>query len=100
MHRKKIIIAQISLHYESRPTIIHEWTREKYARELNRKNNGKEYQEWYFKRITARTALKIKSEQYSIYLKNQYSKAIQEKYNVGSEWQQNRWFVEEVRPTL
>lgn len=96
----RIFIAQISLHYESRPTIIHDWTREMYARELNRKKNGKDYQDWYFKRVTAREALKIESEQYRSELKKQYSKAIQEKYNVGENWQQKRWFVEQVRPTL
>lgn len=97
---KTIFIAQISLHYESRPTIIHEWTLERYARELNRKKNGKDHHNWYFKRVTARKALKIESEQYRSDLKKQYSKAIQEKYNVGENWQQNRWFVEQVRPAL
>lgn len=29
-----------------------------------------------------------------------YSKQIQEKYNVGPSWKQNRWFVEQVRPRL
>lgn len=29
-----------------------------------------------------------------------YDLAIQKKYNVGSNWRNNRWFVEQVRPTL
>lgn len=29
-----------------------------------------------------------------------YSTEIQKKYNVGPDWQQNRWFVEQVRPHL
>jgi len=29
-----------------------------------------------------------------------YDKEIQKKYNVGPGWQNNRWFVEQVRPTL
>jgi hypothetical protein len=29
-----------------------------------------------------------------------YSKKIMEKYNVGPGWEQNRWFVEQVRPIL
>lgn len=30
----------------------------------------------------------------------QYSLEIQKKYNVGPNWKNNRWFVEQVRPTL
>lgn len=29
-----------------------------------------------------------------------YDKAIQKKYNVGSDYKNNRWFMEQVRPTL
>lgn len=32
--------------------------------------------------------------------KEYYSKAIQKKYNVGPNWAQNRYFVEQVRPTI
>jgi len=36
------------------------------------------------------------SRQYS----RQYSEAIQKKYNVGPTWENDRWLVENVRPTL
>lgn len=39
---------------------------------------------------------RIKSDEHS----RAYSLAIQKKYNVGKDWKQNRWFVEQVRPTL
>lgn len=29
-----------------------------------------------------------------------YDLAIQKKYKVGPDWRQNRWFVEQVRPSL
>jgi len=32
--------------------------------------------------------------------REEYSNRIQQKYNVGPDWEQNRWFVEQVRPTL
>jgi hypothetical protein len=32
--------------------------------------------------------------------KKQYRKAIMEKYNVGEDYEQNRYFIEQVRPTL
>lgn len=39
---------------------------------------------------------KIKREE----ARAEYSLAIQKKYNVGPDWRNNRWFVEQVRPTL
>lgn len=32
--------------------------------------------------------------------RREYDKAIQKKYKVGPDWRQNRWFIEQVRPTL
>jgi hypothetical protein len=29
-----------------------------------------------------------------------YDKQIQKKYNVGPDWRNNRWFMEQVRPTI
>jgi len=92
----KIFVAQISLHYEERPTVIHYWTRERYSRALlERKAKPSD---WYFKRVTEAAAAKIEESQTRQRLRNAYDKAIQEKYRVGPRWQNNRWFVEQVRP--
>lgn len=97
MFSQTIIIAKISLHYEPRPTTIYHWTRERYAKELSERPK---YDDWYFKRVTAKQADVIMNAQQKEVLKKAYSEAIQKKYNVGSNWEQNRWFVEQVRPTV
>lgn len=47
-------------------------------------------------RISATAYDRIKYREFS----RSYDKAIQAKYNVAPGWQQNRYFVEQVRPTL
>ena len=94
----KILIAQISLHYESRGTILHEWTRERYSRELNEKK--RQPSDWYYKRITPAMAEKIQDETSRNICRQQYDKAIMSKYNVDKNYRQNRWFMEQVRPTI
>lgn len=42
---------------------------------------------------------KYRAEERQI-LRDQYSKAIQKKYGVNENWEQNRYFVEQVRPTI
>ena len=94
----KIIVAQISLHYESRDTILHEWSRERFARELmSRKLKATD---WYFKRVSPAKAEQIQAETDRTINRKNYDKAIMNKYNVGSNYQSNSWFMEQVRPTL
>ncbi len=95
----KIFVAEISLHYEPKQTIIHEWSRERYARELNERKKTK-YNNWYFKRVTLKQANIIEGKTERKRLRKQYDIAIMEKYNVGEDYRQNRWFMEQVRPTL
>jgi hypothetical protein len=97
MELSPVYVAQISLHYEERPTIIHNWTREQYAAEIAQRD---QYPNWYFRRVTYAAASQIIEENRRNAIKSAYSKAIQEKYNVSANWEQNRWFVEQVRPTI
>lgn len=48
------------------------------------------------------TAIDIRNvkEQYQKDWDDYYTQAIAEKYGVGLDWEKNRWFVEQVRPTL
>ena len=69
-----------------------------------------ERQEWYRKkRFKGRYLIqRISEEKYfekceeleREKFKAEYKKRIQEKYNVGPNFEQNTWFMEQVRPTL
>lgn len=96
---KDIIVAKISLHYEARPTIIQILSRERYARKLQEQKSGKDYHNYYFKRITEKERDRIMHEQEREIWNKTYDKLIREKYSVGKGWEKNRWFVEQVRPT-
>ena len=61
--------------------------------ELNRTGKCKKY---LYERCSPQM---FNRKQYEL-LKEEYSRAIQRKYNVGENWEQNRWFVEQVRPTI
>jgi len=93
---EKVFVAMISLHYEERPTIIHEWSRERYAHEkANRKDEN-----WYYKRVTVDRADEIWNKNERAKARKQYDQAIMKKYGVGANYRNNRWFMEQVRPTL
>jgi hypothetical protein len=47
-------------------------------------------------RIGCNAASRIEAEN----SRKEYTRLIAEKYNVGLNWRENRWFVEQVRPTL
>lgn len=94
----KILVAQISLHYETRGTILHEWTRERYSRELLQRK--KKPSDWYFKRVSPSMAEQIESETFRTVCRRNYDKAIMSKYKVGKDYENNRWFMEQVRPTI
>lgn len=95
-----VIIAQISLHYEERPTIIHHWTREQYQQAMEERKKDRSLQDWYYKRITQSAADKIQRTQQREAWRKQIDQAVMEKYGVGADWRNNRWFMEQVRPTV
>lgn len=96
----EVIIAQISLHYEERPTIIHTWTRERYQQAIEERKKDASMRDWYYKRITESKADKIRQTQQREARRKQIDQAVMEKYGVGADWRNNRWFVEQVRPTV
>jgi hypothetical protein len=92
-----IYIARVSLHYEEQPTTILQWTRERYAKELAEQPK---HSDWWLKRVTEAEAHKIMITESRKETRKKYSEAIQRKYNVGPNWEQDRYFVEQVRPTI
>lgn len=99
MHNEKIIVAKISLHYETQPTFIYwELSRESYARMIFKEKN--KHSNWYYKRVSYSKAIEITEIEGREIAKKEYSRQIMEKYNVGPNWKENRWFMEQVRPTI
>lgn len=95
-----ILLAKISLKYNDDSIYLMEVSRKQFCRMKADKKAKKDYFDYYFKRITAKEYNKINRETNIKTANKEYSKAIQRKYNVGENWQQNRWFVEQVRPTI
>lgn len=100
MYSNQIYVAKISLHYEARPTIIFLAPREWYAKKLIERKTGKDDTNFYYKRVTIKEAESIKYQNGRIEAKEFWRKRIQEKYNVGPNFEDNRWFMEQVRPTI
>lgn len=100
LYDEPILIAKISLKYNDDSIFLIEISREMYAKILEEKKNKRDYMGYYFKRISASEYNKISRQIYRDNAKKEYNKAIQAKYNVGENWQKNRWFVEQVRPCL
>jgi hypothetical protein len=95
MNQNLIYIAIHSLKYEPFPSQFDIVTREQYWRMKKSKMYDK-----FVQRYGPNRWRKERDQSYRELLRTQYSKRIQEKYNVGPDWMQNRWFVEQVRPTL
>jgi len=52
------------------------------------------------KRVTEIKAKEIEKQNNRNFLKTKYDNAIMEKYNIGIDYKDNRWFMEQVRPTI
>jgi hypothetical protein len=64
-------------------------------------------QEWYktkrwdgYRYLIERCSPKRYNEVRGAEFSQQYNRAIQEKYNVGPNYKNNRWFMEQVRPSI
>lgn len=95
-----ILIAKISLRYNDDSIFLMEITRKQFCRMIKEQKENKRYYNDYIKRISAKKYNELSRQISRNEAYKQYDKAIQKKYNVGENWQQNRWFVEQVRPTL
>lgn len=95
-----IYIAVHSLKYGDNSVSIKEVTREQYTQMKAAKKSKKDYQNVYFERVTHVKANKINQDNHRAETKKQYDQAIMKKYNVGQDYKNNRWFMEQVRPTI
>lgn len=95
-----ILIAKISLKYNDDSIILMEVSRKQYSRMKRDKKEKKAYFDYLIQRISATRYNELSRQINRKEAYKQYDKAIQQKYNVGENWQQNRWFVEQVRPSL
>lgn len=96
----RIYIAVYSLRYNDDAVVIKEVTRERYCRMKADKKTGKAYHNEYFKRVTHTEANRIIEENELKEFRKNYDKAIMKKYNVGANYRNSRYFMEQVRPTL
>jgi hypothetical protein len=85
-----------SLKYQAEPTRAQIVSRENFARIRAEKRNPDELIERVSAAKFIRESRAIEREQSRLL----YDKQIQKKYNVGPGWRDNRWFVEQVRPTI
>lgn len=100
LYDQYILIAKISLKYNDDSITLMEVSRKQFCRMIKEQKENKRYQDDYIKRISAKRYNELSRQISRNEAYKQYDKAIQKKYNVGENWQQNRWFAEQVRPTL
>ena len=96
---KKVFIVRHSLKYDGNDIYIYHVTRERYADMQNERKHDR-YSDYYFERVTARKAVKMRKEFRREQYEKEYNTAIAKKYGVSENWKNNRWFVEQVRPSL
>jgi len=89
-----IWIIRYDLNYESKENKVMEIDRNKLER------LRKENKRYYFKRVTIDKANDEWNGIQRRDAKNAYDKAIMSKYNVSSNYRDNRWFMEQVRPSI
>lgn len=95
-----IHIAIISLRYNDDKVIVKTLSREQFARMKQERKEGKRYVNDWLKRVTLKEGLQLIEQENRRQFKAEYDKAIMEKYNVPANYRDNRWFMEQVRPTI
>jgi len=83
-----IFYTRTDLNYEG-VTTSHTTTRKNF--EHMEKWDGR----YLVERCSEKRYRRVQSEMFG----REYDAGIQKKYNVGPNWRENRWFVEQVRPT-
>ena len=89
-----------SLRYEPEPDQVKIIKRETLSRMMYEKKARKDNHDLLIQRITFDRYLKESNRIEREDFRKQYDKAIMQKYNVGSDYRNNRYFMEQVRPTL
>lgn len=91
-----IYVIVYSLKYEADPTRYQRIERKQFYNLRRAKRNPNELITRASLTRWKEEARQTEREEYS----KQYDRAIQKKYNVGPDYKNNRWFMEQVRPTL
>jgi hypothetical protein len=94
-----VYICTTSLRYGDETETIRIMTRQQYAKLLKRKKAGHFPDDWIH-RVTPKAAAEIDRQQARARARKQYDERIMEKYNVPANYRENRWFMEQVRPTV
>lgn len=100
MYSNQILVAKISLHYESRPDVLTLCTREEFANILADRKAHKCDMNYYYKRVSWSKGVEIAEQTARNEARKEYDKKIMDKYKVGPNYRENRWFIEQVRPTI
>ena len=92
-------IRVVDLNYDAKPDKSIEISEISFSRLPYRNGcrvDNLKYARYIYERITEKQADLINFRLFSI----DYNRQIAEKYNMPLDWHNNRWFVEQVRPTL
>jgi hypothetical protein len=99
MNTDLIFILIHSLKYEADPTQCQVIERSQFFRMKEAEKRNK-YRDSFIERVSpskfSRESRTVEREE----SRKQYDQAIMKKYNVGSDYKQNRWFIEQLRPTV
>lgn len=95
-----VYIAVHCLRYGSDNVQVMEVTREELSRMRSDRKKGIAWHNEYIQRITVSKAIEIMEQEGRKETRKAYDKAIMSKYNVSENYRQNRWFMEQVRPTI
>lgn len=95
----KIFLLRQSLKYEAGPTQCVVVDRTTFYR-MRAEEKSNRYRDSFLERVSpVRFAVEQRKAERELFRKC-YDSAIMEKYNVGPDWRDNRWFVEQMRPSL
>lgn len=100
LHEYDVYVAIHSLRYNDDSYTILEVSRERLAQMREETKQGIDWHNSYIERITHTKANKLLQRQRREEAIRLYDKAIMQKYNVGANYRQNRWLMEQVRPTI
>lgn len=94
----KIFVAKHILKYNDLRVFILHISIYEYSR-LQRQRKEEKHSDYFYERVTEERADQIQQDQEQIRIDNEYNQRIMKKYNVGSSWMMDRYFVEQIRPT-
>lgn len=94
-----IFILIHSLRYEKLPSQAQHVTRSQFYR-MKEEQRRTKYKDSFIERVSYSKWITESNSIEREAIRQAYDKAIMKKYNVGPDYRQNRYFMEEVRPTL